>query len=1045
MACKVGEVEVINCSWRFFIAGILSICAFCLISTISLAQHYSSRIYTEADGLSNLLVYDVIQDSNGIMWFGTRMGISSYDGLTFHNYNLSAEVNTHSFSFLDIDKNGKLWAFPKSGNGAAFFFENSKWEHYTISDRLNKPVYDYTCFKAFYFGNEQCLAVGTNIAGLFIYFRGRWKQFALTSELQSNTVNNILFHSGLLYIANDKGIFSFDGKKIDLLRQYTLQLPSPAVKAICFEKSNKTAGNDKLWAMGKDWLGYFENGQFRIISSSLRIGSTSHIKEYFLYAAGRDEIYFGNPVAAFFFNRKDNRMISIDHNRGLVSDGATKIFKDREQNLWVTGYRGITKLSSRNIAGFTSDDGLFDDEVSSAIELDNGIYVFGHQGGLSFLENGKFTTISLSESLEERQQKLRVLELAKDKKGNLWMAASNRGLAWIDKSKQVNWITLGQGKFNYVNSVVVDQNDHVYAASNAIIWEISDGRRKELIRHKEKYATIRKLFLGKDNSLYFSTYAYGLVEYKNGNEIIYTCPDNRVANDIYSFCESTDGTRWVGTSAGLYKISGSVLKKVNENGLIIERPVFLILEDNKKQLWFGTDNGLYRWNGKQLDNFTVRNGLTGQEINRSAGLLDHENNLWFGTNNGLSLFQPEFDNVTGIIPPPLVRVLYMVQGGDTLKLTTDATLASNQNDPVIHFQVISFIDEQQVKYKYKLEGLSDNWSDPIPYLENKLRFTNLRPGKYRICIKACNAAGIWSKEVYSDYFRIRYPFWMQWWFIGIIVVVAGLLFMMGIRFYMLSRYSGKLEKTVAERTAMLKKSELELRESNIAKDKFLSIIAHDLKNPFNALNGMLELLINRYSEYPDEEKKRILSVLKSSTDHTIDLLENLLTWARSQKGILPFEPVKFDLNQVIEDNVGLLKLAAASKQIEINYSTSNSIMVFADRDMVSAVVRNLLSNAIKFTYAGGRVTIISEKDGEGKGRVTVTDNGHGMSEKTMSHLFKIDEMRVMRGTEGEKGTGLGLILSRDFIQRNGGNLNVKSEMGKGSSFSFTIPFIDQTD
>jgi len=443
--------------------------------------------------------------------------------------------------------------------------------------------------------------------------------------------------------------------------------------------------------------------------------------------------------------------------------------------------------------------------------------------------------------------------------------------------------------------------------------------------------------------------------------------------------------------------------------------------------------------GKKLDNFSVRYGLSGQEINRSAGLIDNNGHIWFGTNNGLTEYDPLLDNNKPDFQEPLVSIKYLKSGDDSLSLSSSLSLNSRQNNLIFYFSVVSLISEKENRYQYFLEGLNDTWSDPIPYYDPVIRFYELKPGKYRLGIKACNSNGIWSEPVWSPVIRIQQPVYMQWWFIAVAIVAITLLFILAVRFILTTRYNLRLEKTVSERTILLQQSEELLKESNRAKDKFFSIIAHDLKNPVTALNGMLELLNERYADFSEEDKKRILFNLKASSDQTIDLLDNLLTWARAQKGLLPYEPHIFNLNDVILENIELLKLNAAAKQIRIHFQENGNTPVYADRNMISAVVRNLISNAIKFTYAKGSIKINSGKSEDGLNQCSITDNGRGMSQETISQLFRIDEMRVMKGTEGERGTGLGLILCKDFILKNGGKISVTSEENKGSTFTFSLP------
>jgi len=236
----------------------------------------------------------------------------------------------------------------------------------------------------------------------------------------------------------------------------------------------------------------------------------------------------------------------------------------------------------------------------------------------------------------------------------------------------------------------------------------------------------------------------------------------------------------------------------------------------------------------------------------------------------------------------------------------------------------------------------------------------------------------------------------------------------------------------------LRQAQQELREANATKDKFFSIIAHDLKNPFSALIGLSELLIKNFTHFDDEKKKSFIQKIYNSSDHMYKLLENLLNWSRMQSGRIQWQPETINLSMISDDNILLLKTAAENKNIHFFSDLDAATIVFADADMVTMVMRNLMTNAIKFTNEGGEVKITSKKTGNYE-EITVSDTGLGLSSQDLEKLFRIDVQHSTIGTSKEKGTGLGLILCKEFIEKNGGKIWVDSEPGKGSDFKFLLP------
>jgi len=236
----------------------------------------------------------------------------------------------------------------------------------------------------------------------------------------------------------------------------------------------------------------------------------------------------------------------------------------------------------------------------------------------------------------------------------------------------------------------------------------------------------------------------------------------------------------------------------------------------------------------------------------------------------------------------------------------------------------------------------------------------------------------------------------------------------------------------------LKESERRLRELNATKDKFFSIIAHDLKSPFTSIIGLSELLAEQIGKKDYDGIDEYAKMIQSSSWRAMDLLTNLMEWSRSQTGRMEFNPVSVNMVELIDEVTELLTDAARQKSIVISRQLPAGLFLFADKPMINTVLRNLISNAIKYTNIGGKIEI-SAISGEKEMVVTVIDNGVGIKQGALEKLFHIEECGSTPGTQDEEGTGLGLILCKDFVSKHGGKIWAESEPGKGSRFVFTIP------
>jgi len=1013
----------------------LLIILFFLSSGLSLfAQRYPIRTYTEADGLANAMIFDIKQDTSGLIWIARRSGISSYDGIRFKNYNVSDGFKSASYSFLRIDSRNKIWALVESGELVISTFTHGRWQ--SIVDTQGQiTVFNstYTAIEVYYQNNEPVVLVGSKKDGMIKYQDGHWKEFHTKDGLPDDKINSILQFKGTVFVATDKGltIFKNDTFNNDLVKvspYFTKKILAMSVE------------ENVLWLLGENWLGSFINGKLTIVSKDFEIHFNRNNIPCFLQSDRRGKIYFGNQFNVFYYDTESGRIGKLLRENGLISEGGNTILIDREFNTWIGGFRGITKIQSRRFSNYSVSDGLFSNEVASGLEYSPGQYVFGHDGALTFFDGKTFKILLIDPSIENRNFNSRVLDISKDSRKNLWVAESSMGLAKIDQHRKIVWYKASQGMEGIVFSVLCTADGKIFAGSDQGLFKLVGDRFKKLNYQKLKDLYIRKIFPGKENSIYISVISHGIMQLKNDKLIDYKSYTNQLANNVFSFLIDSRNRKLVGTSAGLFLIQDTALVKADFMRQSINHPVYLILEDHIGRLWFGCDNGIYRWDDKTLDHFSTSEGISGLEINRSAGFMDFRHRLWFGTNNGLTVFNPELDYTTNQVPPPLIHLLSLESADGTMNPGIPHTFPYNMNNLTFHFKAISFIDEEQVKYRYKLEGLDTTWSEEDLTMNNSVRYNNLNPGTYRFWVKACNSLGIWSEPVCSSDIRIENPFWFRWWFILTILLILAVIGILTGRYVLIIRYNVRLEEMVSARTRELQRSEQLLKESNQAKDDFFSIIAHDLKSPFNVILGMLDLLIREYDEYTDEERQKMLMHLKNASKRTIELLENLLTWASAQRGILPFRPEKFNVAEVVQENVLLSEPAAHHKDIVIEQSGEKNLFAIADINMVNSIIRNLLSNAIKFTFPGGNIAINIGYHDADHILVTVKDNGLGMSDDNMNNLFKIEKRMSMKGTDNEMGTGLGLILCKDFIEKNNGKIWITSKEGVGSTFYFSLPF-----
>lgn len=252
----------------------------------------------------------------------------------------------------------------------------------------------------------------------------------------------------------------------------------------------------------------------------------------------------------------------------------------------------------------------------------------------------------------------------------------------------------------------------------------------------------------------------------------------------------------------------------------------------------------------------------------------------------------------------------------------------------------------------------------------------------------------------------------------------------------------KLNKELNKKIRELSRNKQELEEAHIIQGKIYSIIAHDLRNPASGIDGLLKILLRDYHKLGDEQKLEYLNILSRTSQTAHRLLENLLEWSMVQTNMLKLSPEKLNINDIVNEVIEHFLLSSQEKNIQIKNLIKNNQYAYADRHVLSTVFRNLISNAIKFTPKDGEISLSSQSEDDRKITISISDTGIGMTSRELNKLKKVGENLVKPGTENEKGTGLGLMIVKEFVELNGGKLSIHSSKGEGSTFSFSLTAAD---
>jgi signal transduction histidine kinase len=364
---------------------------------------------------------------------------------------------------------------------------------------------------------------------------------------------------------------------------------------------------------------------------------------------------------------------------------------------------------------------------------------------------------------------------------------------------------------------------------------------------------------------------------------------------------------------------------------------------------------------------------------------------------------------------------------DTLEVGLSYAIKNNQVNPVVNIykhlsEVYEKLGQYDVAYKYK--SLEVEMADSIysaKTTRNMLQLGSL----YEIESKENEIKQLEKDKLIAEISLTKHKQIQI--FLSFVIILAVIILLL---FIYLFRSKVKLNDK-------LKESKRVIEASNATKDKFFSILGHDLRTPYNSLLGLLGILKKKHQTMNSEEREKIINTLYDALYNNFGLLNNLLEWSRSQRGMIIYHSEPFFINQIAKDVKELLRTIWKEKDIEIIIN-EDPIHVIADKNMIHTIFRNLISNAIKYSHPKSKIEISIEQDNE-QTHIQVKDNGIGINKEDINRLFKIDTGFKIEGTAGEKGTGLGLVVCQDFIEQHHGKIWAESEAGSGSTFHFTIP------
>lgn len=964
-----------------------------------LAQSLPLKHYSPEEGLASSTVTRIFQDSLGFLWIGTQDGLSRFDGINMKNFDAGDGLVSDYITDIWEDQRGNLWIGSRGGLNR-INLKNLKI--YTAGTSLvGNLVYSIAGDR------EGNLWIGTD-AGIYKFDEKDFTAFTKNTDLIDDIITYIIFdEKENLWYASQNGTGYFSGCR--LIINYTTDngLIDNRVTALMMDHK----GN--IWIGTKNGISCYHQEKESIISYTTKDGLAGGYVRSMIEDKNHN-IWIGTSSGLSFFS--GGTFTNFYTKNGLLSDDIRALFEGKEGNIWLGTNSGISRLHSLRFLNFYDKDGLPHNKIWAIIEENRGEYWIGTDKGLSQYSNGKFKNYTTGDGLIHDT----VYHLLKDRSGNIWIATGG-GVSVYSSGTFTNY-TINDGlPNNLVLSLEQDRDDAIWIGTSKGICRFKEGKITPP-PFEQTPNPINTILQDSKGNVWFSDNRK-LYKFPGKDLISYSPnpPNGLIHGKIYSLFEDSRGRIWIMTHMGLsWWENGKFTNYSSANGLS-DDTCFFMLEDNHRNLWIGTGKGVDRFDGKSFKNYTSTDGLASPETNAKACLADSRGYLWFGTAKGLSRFDPEFDRMIRV-PPPVYINGFNVLGKD-YPISDEIVLEYNQNHLQISFIGICLTSPETVGYQYRLEGIDHNWTETN---NRSISYSSLSPREYTFRVIAKNKDGSESLKPAEIRFTIQPPFWQTWWFRGTLIIL--------ILFTAALVVTGYVKKEKAKVSHAARNKQLVMAQRMELMGVIAAGAVHDLRNLLSIIIGYSKLAVELEEEMEEEEKSEALEIIKETATTAIQLVQQILSFARQRYN----HATAVNPSELVNDILEILKVTLPPK-ITIQWEPpKEEIWLYVNPVQFKQIVMNLSINGIQAMEElneKGELTISLAKDQVNRVILDVSDTGPGIPGDVLDKIF--DPLFTTK--DPEKGTGLGLFVVKQIVDESKAKIEVLSQPGEGTTFKITFP------
>lgn len=1029
------------------------------LSSASFAQPYYFRHYQVENGLSNNAVICSLQDKAGFLWFGTKDGLNRFDGYSFkvfrNNPSDTASLGSNFIHSMCEDDKGVLWVGTEKG----LYRYNAITESFSLARPTARlPINEVTADKN---GN-----LWFNVGFTLHYYHhssGTMTFFDPATSFESTGI--CVTPDGTVWATSPNGWLHRYQRQNNSFEKFDLFAHSKPNGVRWIETIKSTTDGTILVGTASVGLKIFDTKKLIYTDTNLQQPKGTDLFVRSFLQTGPDEFWVGAESGIYIYNRKSNKTVHLTKKYNdpfSLSDNAVYTFcRDKEGGIWSGTYFG----------------GL-------------NYYPTPHTPFRKFFP--KPGENSLSGNV--------VREMQKDSEGNLWIGTEDAGLNKLE-AKTGRFIHFGpdgsRSSLSYTNihGLLLTGNE-LWLGTFEHGLDVMNIKTGKIVRHYGKGPGsalqsdfIFTVYQSPAGEILIGT-TIGIYRYNKASDAFEVLPDLPLYNWYTSILKDATGNLWTGTYGdGVHYRDAKTGKTKNfryivaDNHSISSDRVNNIYQDKKGQLWFATENGLCRWNPsaqnftrfgtrdgfpsnfilslledeggqlwisttkglvcfqpstKKAQVYTTANGLLSDQFNFSAAFKDETGQMYFGSAKGLVSFHPKEFNQNNFTAPVYItgfqvnnKDIVVASKGSPLKkaitFTNAITLTHDQATFSIDFAALSYTAPGMVEYSYLMEGLSPDWT----YLKTnrKVYFTELKPGKYTFRVKATNSSGIWNGEERRLTITVSPPWWKSWWAYSLYGLMSFIIVLLLFRNY--HRRMKERERRNMELLQIAKEKEL-----YEAKMEFFTNVAHEIRTPLTLIKGPLEKVIRLAGGVP--EIKTSLKIMDRNTARLMELTNQLLDFRKTEITGVRLSFVETNISELLEEVHQGFATLAEQKAVRFTLCLPpSSVHAFVDAEAFTKIIYNLCSNAVKYAADFAAVDLLQPGLDAHTFVIQVKNDGYVIPESLAEKIF--EPFYRIKETDKQKGTGIGLALSRSLAQLHNGTLVLEKPDGNLNIFTLALP------